>query len=87
MAFLGTLAGIWFSLLIAFIGVFVVLGAAMASSVGSKTTKIEKGSVLLLNLAGEISDRPGSIDIMGALQGIDTEKKGLNERVGAIALE
>ena len=84
MAFLGTLAGIWFSLLIAFIGVFVVLGAAMASSVGSKTTKIEKGSVLLLNLAGEISDRPGSIDIMGALQGIDTEKKGLNEIVGAI---
>ena len=84
IAFLGTLAGIWFSLFIAFIGVFVVLGAAMASSLGSTTTKIEKGSVLLLNLSGQISDRPGSLDIMSAIQGNKTEIQGLNDIVGAI---
>lgn len=84
ISFLGTLAGIWFSLLIAFIGIMVVAGAAIASSQGSSTPKIEKESVLLLELAGEISDRPGSIDLIAAVQGVETEIKGLNEIVGAI---
>ncbi len=84
ISFLGALAGIWFSLFIAFIGIIIALAAAMASSSGTKTVKIEKGSVLRLDLSGEISDRPGSIDLIAAIQNENTEVKGLNQIVGAI---
>lgn len=84
IAFLGSLAGIWFSLFIVFIGFFVVLGVAMASSFSKTTAKIEKKSVLLIDLSGQIADRPGSIDVMAMMQGQDNDIQGLNEITGAI---
>lgn len=84
ISFLGALAGIWFSLFIAIIGFFVVIGMAVASSSGSKTVKIEKGSVLKLDLSGVISDRPGTLDLKAALSGNQNDIQGLNQIVGAI---
>lgn len=84
ISFLGALAGIWFSLFIAIIGLFVVLGMAVAASSGSKTVKIEKNSVLKIDLSGELSDRPGTLDLRAALQGDNGDIQGVNEIVGAI---
>ncbi|MDE6813708.1 MAG: signal peptide peptidase SppA, partial [Duncaniella sp.] len=57
ISFLATLAGIWFSLLIATIGLIVVIGAAMASSSGSSTVNIKDNSILRVDLSGAILDR------------------------------
>lgn len=88
MAFLGTLAGIWFSLLIAFFGLIILIavaGAASIESLGSgKTVRVDGHSYLMLSLSGEISDRPGKIDPIAAVRGDSRVASGLNEIVGAI---
>lgn len=84
IAFLGSLAGIWFSLFLAFIGIIAVAGVAMVTSSGSGTTKIEKGSVLNLKLSGVIADRPGLPDMASVINGNTDDVAGVNEIVGAI---
>ena len=70
MAFLGTLAGIWFSLFIAFFGLILIVAAAGVSSLGSgKVVQVRDHSYLNLVLVGEISDRPGQLDPMAFLRG------------------
>ncbi|MDE6116219.1 MAG: hypothetical protein K2G33_01770, partial [Duncaniella sp.] len=85
ISFLGALAGIWFSLFIAFIGLFVILGMAIASTTTTKTVKIAKSSVLKVDLSGLILDRPGTIDLRDALyHGEKDQPQGVNQIVGAI---
>ena len=87
LTFLGTLAGIWISLLIICIGLSVILVAVGVSTLsGVKSMQIKSGSYLELTLAGEITDRPGRLDPIGALRGEDNRTQGLDEIVGAIRL-
>ena len=57
ISFLGALAGIWFSLFLAVIGIFIVIAAAMASSGGNTTVNVSNNSVLCVDLSGTIYDR------------------------------
>lgn len=85
MAFLGTLAGIWFSLFIAFFGLILIVAAAGVSSLGSgKVVQVRDHSYLNLVLVGEISDRPGQLDPMAFLRGDNKVSQGVNEIVGSI---
>ncbi|MDE6171384.1 MAG: hypothetical protein K2F68_09520, partial [Duncaniella sp.] len=85
IAFLGSLAGIWFSLFIAFVGFTIIIAAAAASSIGSKTvSEIKNNSYLNISMSGAINERPGMVKPIEVLQGIDKELLGLNEIVGAI---
>ncbi len=86
ISFLGALAGIWFSLFIAFFGFFIAIIAGMASSGGNAAVvkEIKKGSYLTIDLSGPIADRPGSLTPMQILQGDTDVPVGLNEIVGAI---
>ncbi len=85
IAFLGTLAGIWCSLFIAFLGFTIIIAAAAASSLGKKGVKeIKDDSYLELSLSGVINDRPGIKNPMDVIRGVDVELQGLNEIVGAI---
>lgn len=86
ISFLGALAGIWFSLFIAFFGFFIAIVAGMASSGGkaSVSKEIKKGSYLTIDLSGSIADRPGSLSPMQILKGDTDVPVGLNEIVGAI---
>ena len=85
MAFLGTLAGIWFSLFIAFFGLLLIIAAAGVSSLGrSKVVQVNDHSYLKLVLAGELSDRPGQLDPIAVMRGDKTVTQGVNEIVGSI---
>lgn len=85
IAFLGTLAGIWFSLFLAFIGFTIIIAAAAASSIGKKgVTEIKDNSYLVLSLSGVIDERPGVVKPIEVLRGIDADIHGLNQIVGAI---
>lgn len=87
IAFLGSLAGIWFSLFIAFVGFTIVIAAAAASSLGNKTvSEIKEGSYLTLSLSGTINERPGTLKPMEVLRGLDKDVTGLNQIVGAIRM-
>lgn len=85
LAFLGTLAGIWFSLFIAFFGLILIVAAAGVASLGKgKIVDIDNHSYLEITLIGELTDRPGHIDPIGMLRGEDKRTQGVNEIVGAI---
>ncbi|MCM1292114.1 MAG: signal peptide peptidase SppA [Bacteroides sp.] len=69
-SFLGTMAGIWLSIfLFGLLVVLIIVG--IASSVGSKSQNIEKGTVLRIDLATTIVDRGSemSLEDMIASQG------------------
>lgn len=85
MAFLGTLAGIWFSLFIAFFGLLLIIAAAGVSSLSSgKIVQVDSHSYLHLSLAGEIADRPGQLDPIAVMRGDDTMAQGVYEIAGAL---
>lgn len=85
ISFLGTLAGIWFSIFIAFIGLTLIIAASAVSSLsGAAPAEVKDGSYLTLSLSGEISDRPSAPDPLEILKGNDSEVQGLNQIVGAI---
>lgn len=85
LAFLGTLAGIWLSLLIIFVVLILIFVAVGVNTLkGTKSVQVRSDSYLELTLAGEITDRPGQLDPVGVLRGEDNRTQGLNEIVGAI---
>ncbi len=85
LAFLGSLAGIWFSLFIAFFGLILVVAAAGVASLGNgKVVNVDSHSYLEILLVGEVTDRPGRIDPIGILRGEDNRTQGVDEIVGAI---
>ena len=85
IAFLGSMAGIWFSLFIAFFGLIIVCAVAAASGAGSSGTKeVKKGSYLTIDLTNGVSDRPGQLKPMQVLKGETDIPLGLNTIIGAI---
>ena len=83
---LGSIAGFWISLAIACFALLGVLGAIVASSSDSKSTKISKGSVLYLDLSGEMRDRNQDLDFMQILRGGDIDSDALVDYIDAIDL-
>ncbi len=86
ISFLGALAGIWFSLFIAFVGLMMTVAAAVAASGGGSSSpkEVKKGSYLCIDLSAGVDDRPGKINPMEFLKGNTDLPVGLNEIVGAI---
>lgn len=86
ISFLGALAGIWFSLFIAFVGLMMTVAAAVAASGGGSSSpkEVKKGSYLCIDLSKGIADRPGKVSPMEFLKGNMDIPVGLNEIVGAI---
>ena len=86
ISMLGSIAGFWISLAIACFALLGVLGAIVASSSDSKSTKISKGSVLYLDLSGEMRDRNQDLDFMQILRGGDIDSDALVDYIDAIDL-
>ncbi|MCM1520801.1 MAG: signal peptide peptidase SppA [Lachnoclostridium sp.] len=87
ISFLGTMAGIWLSILLLFVGFFIVIVAAVASSSSTKNSgSIGKNTVLHLQMSGEITDRPSTPDLQQIITGDDSNSQGLNDITGAILL-
>ena len=84
ISFLATLAGIWFSLLLAFVGFILVISAAMATSIGSSTVEIKKHSILKVDLSGSILDTEPKIDFMTVVRGEEKGSQILSDITGSI---
>lgn len=85
-SFLGSMAAIWLSFLLLFVGLFVMIIAVSVSSASKsgKIIEIKKGSILLVDLSKDISDRQVPVDILTELQYGTSETLALNNAVMAI---
>ncbi len=90
ISFLGSLAAIWISVIIA--GVLFIVGIAAigasaiagASSSSSAATSVERHSVLRIALDGEITDRPTPVNIMDEIYGQSSNSIALNDLITSI---
>lgn len=84
ISFLGALAGIWFSLLLAMIGFIIVVTAAVATSGTQNSVDIKKHSILKLDLSGVILDTQPKLDFMSVIRGEEKGAQILSEITGSI---
>ncbi|MCM1483969.1 MAG: signal peptide peptidase SppA [Muribaculaceae bacterium] len=83
ISFLGTMAGIWLSVIIGGVLMFAIIGVATMSSVETPT-QAKAGSVLRIKLAGEVADRYEPGPILDRLYGGIPEILPLNTLLSAI---
>ncbi|MCM1348854.1 MAG: signal peptide peptidase SppA [Firmicutes bacterium] len=85
-SFLGTIAGIWASVLIGFALLFVTIGVLAVSAGDSKTgVNVKDDSILHIELSGVVVDRETPASLIDQIYGNSTETLNLNEVVDAIA--
>lgn len=88
ISFLGSLSALWFSLLLIVLLAVVGLVAGIASiGTGLKsvaTAEVKNGSVIYLDLSGEINERKSTPSLTDAIQGEIQEGINLSETVAAI---
>lgn len=81
--FLGSLTAIWFSILV-FIGVVVI---AVVTWIGSsKSSVVNRGSILYIELSGEIPDRYTTPTVQDVVLGEKTDAVGFDEIIRALQL-
>ncbi len=86
LAFLGSMAAIWMSVLL---GIFLLIAGIVAAigsidSTGEIKSDVKSGSVLILDLSGEIVERKNPTKIADAIYGKLTEAQTLNDITAAI---
>ena len=84
ISFLATLAGIWFSLLLAVIGLVIVIAAAAVSSGGQKSVTIKDNSILTVDLSGPIYERQPKINYKNLILNRDTDYQLISDITGSI---
>ncbi len=84
-SFLGTMAGIWLSIILGTFLLFITIGVIAASGGSGNTVKVKDGSILHLKLNGSITDRSTPRSLIDEIYGIDEKSINLNDVVDAIA--
>lgn len=82
-SFLGTMAGIWLSVLLGGVLIFLTF-AVIASQYSSGTVDIQSNSVLRIDLSGSVSDRATTPSFMDVVQDKADDQLSLSELVNAI---
>lgn len=78
---LGTMAGLWISLFLLFIGGMIAIGVALGKGSGDSMVKVEKHSALYFDLSGEIFDRSQPVSLMQLLQQAETDAPTLEDMI------
>lgn len=84
ISMLGTMAGLWISIFLLIFGGVMVAVIALGKSAGESSVKVEKHSVLVLDMSGVIEERyqPGSF--MSFIQQGENTAPTLEELLGAV---
>lgn len=82
---LGTIAGFWISIFLAFLVCASLIGAIIASGSDDKPS-VEKNSILYLKLEGAIPERVQPTDVWQMLQDIEANSESLDDIVKSIRL-
>lgn len=85
ISFLGALAGVWVSILLFGLLIFITIGVIAASSSSNvDVPKIKKQSVLAITLSGEVVDRESPKNILNEIYGNEVRQIPLNTLVSSI---
>lgn len=84
ISMLGTMAGLWISIFLLFLGGIVFAAIALGKSAGDSTVKVSKQSVLVLDLSGSIEERYQPSSFMAFLQEGENTAPTLEELLGAV---
>lgn len=82
---LGTIAGFWISIFLAFLVCASIIGAILSSNSDNKPN-VEKNSILYLKLDGEIPERVQPTDVWQLLQDMEASTESLDDMVKSIRL-
>lgn len=80
---LGTMAGLWISLLIVFVGGLLIVGAIAGDT---DSTKVEKHSILYLHLTGTIAERYQPASFAEIIQNATNDAPSLDEMIASLRL-
>lgn len=81
ISMLGTMAGLWISLLLVFVGGLMLVGALAG---GSDPAKVEKHSILYFDLSGEVAERYQPATLAEIIQSSTSDAPSLDEMVSAL---
>lgn len=81
---LGTMAGLWISILLLGIALTVFIVAAVGNSASENSVKVTKNSVLVLDLKGEIQERQQPMSFMAMLEKGSLTSPTLEELLAAV---
>ena len=84
ISLLGTVAGIWLSILLLVIGCIVVVGAILSAS--SAVTDIKDKSILYLRLEGDIIECTETQNFMDFIRDFKSEGQTLSQMLSAVRL-
>lgn len=85
ISFLGALAGVWVSILLFGVLIFITIAVVAASSASStEVPQVKKNSVLTITLTGEMVDRESPKDILSEIYGNEMTQIPLNTLVASI---
>lgn len=83
---LGTMAGMWISVILGFFCLFMLIGAIVGSSARDSGVKVEKHSILFFDLSGEVIERSQAKSLMQLLQEEQSSAPTLQEMIAALRL-
>lgn len=85
LAFLGSLAAIWVSIALVAVGCFITLSVLLAYGFG-RTVEVEDGSILYIDLHGEIAEYPSGPSVQDMLfgEGYDESVPNMRDMIRAI---
>lgn len=83
ISMLGTMAGLWISLLIVFVGGLLIVGAIAGDT---DSTKVEKHSILYLHLTGTIAERYQPASFAEIIQNATNDAPSLDEMIASLRL-
>lgn len=81
---LATIAGIWITIMIAGVGVFLMTLVILSVGIRQPEVKVDPHSVLHLDLSGEIIERTENQSLIGQLYGFGMEQHSLKDMVAAL---
>lgn len=83
ISMLGTIAGVWISILIGFFALAAIVGAVIASG-SEKKAKVKDGSVLYIDLSGAMPERYQPADIWQLIQNSGEDGESLVDILAAV---
>ncbi|MDE6206624.1 MAG: signal peptide peptidase SppA [Muribaculaceae bacterium] len=81
ISMLGTMAGLWVSLIVLFIGGMMLLGVFIAKAGGDSAVAVEKKSILYFDLSGTIADRNQPTSFIQMLQNADNDAPTIEDMI------
>ncbi|MDE5662364.1 MAG: signal peptide peptidase SppA [Muribaculaceae bacterium] len=84
ISLLGTVAGIWISIVLAIFGGALLLGVALGSTSTDNAVKVEKKSILYFDLSGNIDERYQKMEFFRMIQNIDNKSLTLDEMLRSL---